>query len=887
MEALINDATFEFDNSSLTPDYDPATNSFSSTNGDGVPVRQVTEKKLPARNVRGNLAANKFDLFTGLIDGVTGEPLHGVRHYCLTGELYEGKFRNNGVRHGQGAIVKNIFLPPPREAIPELLGELAGVDSPHSNLGFQRANFFGTFWNDEPSFGTLVTDTYSYRGHFRGGRFHGLEGELIHSDGYQYKGEFQEGLFHGVGREVDPATGEYQGEYRNGMKHGMGTFKEGPPDEKDEHELHTKNETEPEPEPKATLKDGEGQQGEAFQNRDWGDFTEDDIDIDQKAQVDDFAGSLSDIETISKRYIYSGLFHCNQNQGEGSEWTPEGEFFSGQFLANRRHGHGSLKIISTGIIFEGKWRASEPVDGNGWRILYPSGDIYCGHVQNYEPQGYGIYQHSSGDVYAGDWIHGRRHGNGIHSDPNGTEFSGQWKDDKVVTRKRLEETDGTLSEIAETLRITEHKDIEQQAGDQTEEDQNGAEGNKHEKQLLFLKQAMAKSIETSLHIITSKADDASEDFESFSNSAPDTRRRIKKIRDKEPSKIKAKAELHAYANGDTYLGALDPDTFQRIGYGVYVSKATGCSYTGVFKNNKRHGFGILIHSQFGKYAGEFCEDKKHGEGTLILSDASSYHGGFSNGAFDGKGTLCERDGSVYVGEWRAGLRNGEGMETVSDGRVFKGTFKNGKREGNGTLLEKSAGKIIYRGPWRDGKFHGEGILIERKSVPSSNQINVVRWEGEFAAGKKHGYGVLSNETDNSEWKGVWSHDKPVSGKWRVKYADGGLYAGQAQVLDEHHFSGDKVVAVPEGFGTFQYPNGDVYVGNFEYGIRNGVGTCKFASGEQWEGAWTNDHLHKHGSGMLTLADGTVHQFKGKSSSVVGNFFSSGYDCEIATTNDIM
>jgi len=272
---------------------------------------------------------------------------------------------------------------------------------------------------------------------------------------------------------------------------------------------------------------------------------------------------------------------------------------------------------------------------------------------------------------------------------------------------------------------------------------------------------------------------------------------------------------------------------------------------------------------------------------LILSDASSYHGGFSNGAFDGKGTLCERDGIVYVGEWRAGLRNGEGMETVSDGRVFKGTFKNGKREGNGTLLEKSAGKIIYRGPWRDGKFHGEGILIERKSVPSSNQINVVRWEGEFAAGKKHGYGVLSNETDNSEWKGVWSHDKPVSGKWRVKYADGGLYAGQAQVLDEHHFSGDKVVAVPEGFGTFQYPNGDVYVGNFEYGIRNGVGTCKFASGEQWEGAWTNDHLHKHGSGMLTLADGTVHQFKGKSSSVVSNFFSSGYDCEIATTNDIM
>ena len=864
MEALLNDSTFDLHASSLKSDYDPSTDSFSATATNGVPVRQVFEKKLPARDAKGNMTA-RFDLFTGLVDAITGEPLHGVRRFSVTGELYEGKFRSGGVRHGTGAIVKNISLPPPREAIPELLGELAGADSRHSNLSFQRANFFGTFWNDEPSFGTLVTDSYTYRGHFRGGRFHGIDGQLINSDGYMYKGEFQEGLFHGMGREVDPMTGEYQGEYRNGMKHGIGTYKEGPPDETQEvdekGEASAYSNTVP--------SDDEAPQQGVFIDMPGGDFCDDDWIRNQErsAKLDD--GELQR-ETITKRYIYSGTYHCNLKQGEGTEWTPLGEIFSGQFLANRRHGHGSLKVVMTGIVFEGKWRAGEPVTGNGWRILYPSGDIYCGHMMNYEPHGYGIYQHASGEVYAGDWINGIRHGNGIRSDPNGTEFSGKWKDGKVVTIKHLEQTDGTLREIAETLRVTD-MDSQQQAGDVTEDEGNTTDGNKHERQLAFLKEAMAKSIETSLQIITSNADDAVEDFESFSDSAPQTGRRTRK-KDEGASKAWKKAELHVYANGDTYLGALDSETLQRTGYGVYVSKATDCSYTGVFKNNKRHGFGILIHSHFGKFAGEFFEDKKHGEGTLILSDASSYHGGFSNGAFDGKGTLCERDGTVFVGEWRAGLRHGQGMETLSDGRVYKGTFKNGKREGSGTLLEKSAGKTIYRGQWRDGKYHGEGTLIERRNVPSTNLVHIVRWEGEFAVGKKHGYGVLSHETDNSEWKGVWSHDMPVSGKWRVRYADGGIYVGQAQVLDEHLQSSDKVVAVPEGFGTFQYSNGDVYVGTFEYGIRNGFGTCKFASGEQWEGAWTNDRMDKHGSGVLTLADGTVHEFKGTKLSVVGTFF---------------
>jgi hypothetical protein len=890
MEAFVNDTTFDLSGTScIVPDYNPSTNSFvspsktSSSYSEGVPVRQVTEKKLPARNVNGRAVEGRFDLFTGLLDAITGEPLHGIRHYSITGELYEGKFRNNGIRHGSGAIVKNISLPPPRKAIPELLGDFLGAESPHSNLLFQRANFFGSYWNDEPTFGTLVTDSYTYRGHFRDGRFHGVDGELIHSDGFRYKGEFHEGLFHGVGREWDPESGEYHGEYKNGMKHGMGTFKEASPHYGNGFDDHLENVNDSRNEPSLTIEIDITSKQDRNVEKEIASTSDDDwLSNDDQLSKLESNDSASQIGELSDRYIYSGLFNCNLRQGEGTEWTATGECFSGQFLANRRHGHGTLKILTTGIVFEGKWRAGEPVEGNGWRILYPSGDIYCGHTCDYQPHGYGIHQHVSGDVYAGDWIHGRRHGNGIHADPNGTEFSGEWKNNENVSKKRLEATDGTLSEIAETLRINDEDNDKQHAGDVTEEEQGTGEVSKHDKQLAFLKKAMAKSIETSLQIITSQSETNSEEFESFTDAIPQTRMRAAKKSSERKSKPKgeAKAELHTYANGDTYLGALDPLTFQRTGYGVYVSKATGCSYTGMFKENKRHGFGILIHAQFGKFAGEFYEDKKHGEGTLILSDSSSYHGGFCDGAFDGKGTLCERDGKVYVGEWKAGLRHGEGMETMKDGKVYKGSFNGGKREGTGTLLEKSAGKTIYRGKWKDGKYQGEGILIERRHVANSNRVIVIRFEGEFSVGMKHGYGVLSNESENTEWKGIWSHDKPVSGKWRVRYSDGGLFVGHGQVLEENASIGDRVVVIPEGFGTFQYQNGDVYVGTFEYGIRHGFGTCKFATGEQWEGAWIDDRMEKCGSGVLTLADGTKHVFKGNASRKGVSLFSPAGSREI-------
>ena len=830
MEAFANDVASEFDFLGLTTNYDPTTNSFD---GGGVPVRHVTERRIPAFDAETNsFSDTKFDTFSGIIDGITGYPLHGTRIYTITGEVYEGKF-SQGKRHGDSAIVNHINLPKVAPQLPQESSELGINQHQFTNLSFRKANFFGQYANDEPVYGILVTDSFSYRGPFVNGTFSGIRGELIHSSGYTYLGEFQHGCFHGMGREIIPKKGEYQGEFRNGMKHGMGTFKEYLDGDDEKSEL-------PAEEAQETIQmKVNALFSTKIKEQDW----------------DSHDYEVAKPEAHPKRYTYSGFYHGNLRQGEGTEWTPNGEAFTGQFLADRRHGHGILK--KDDITYEGKWRAGLPIDGNGWRILFGNGDSYQGHTFHYELDGYGIYTHSNGDVYSGEWRKGQRHGNGIQSDIQGSEFSGEWKDDVQVSRKRLEATDGTLSAIAQTLRITDHA-----AAKSEEETGKASDAPKHEQQLSFLKQAMSKSIETSLRIIAQQQHIEEEIECKAFQEKPQTRRSRSKSREDR------RAELHTYANGDTYLGALDPDTLQRTGYGVYVSKCTGCTYTGQFRKNLRHGYGILIHSQFGKYAGDFVDDKKHGSGTLILSDATSYHGGFANGNFHGKGTLCERNGAVYVGEWKSGLRDGEGMETTPNGRVYKGHFLHGMREGNGTLLERTGGKIIYTGDWRDGKYHGEGSLVKRSLLNACMNELQLKFEGSFSDGQKHGYGVCT--LGEVVCKGVWSHDVPVSGKWRISYMDGSIYTGQARVVDGGAIGNNQVVAVPDGFGTMKYSNNDVFAGYFDYGIRSGDGTCLFANGDKWEGAWRNDQIDKKGNGALTLANGQVHNFSENS---MGNILS--------------
>jgi len=97
------------------------------------------------------------------------------------------------------------------------------------------------------------------------------------------------------------------------------------------------------------------------------------------------------------------------------------------------------------------------------------------------------------------------------------------------------------------------------------------------------------------------------------------------------------------------------------------------------------------------------------------------------------------------------------------------------------------------------------------------------------AGQRHGYGVLTAINPDSvvtferhdsaythskpqAWKGIWSHDVPKNGKWRIQYSNGTIYSGQATVLNNDQAL---LEVTPDGFGTMQSHKGELQVGTFQ------------------------------------------------------------------------
>ena len=129
---------------------------------------------------------------------------------------------------------------------------------------------------------------------------------------------------------------------------------------------------------------------------------------------------------------------------------------------------------------------------------------------------------------------------------------------------------------------------------------------------------------------------------------------------------------------------------------------------------------------------------------------------------------------------------------------YKGEFKDGKRHGKGVLKGFNA---RYEGDWVDGKKNGYGVQV---------YFNGDRYEGNFKDNLKEGFGLYI--TSNSKYKykqlvifqGLWKNNK--------------VNIFSQQVL----------------------PNGDIYIGEFKDGKRDGYGTYQSTNGTRYEGEWVED-----------------------------------------------
>ena len=162
----------------------------------------------------------------------------------------------------------------------------------------------------------------------------------------------------------------------------------------------------------------------------------------------------------------------------------------------------------------------------------------------------------------------------------------------------------------------------------------------------------------------------------------------------------------------------------------------------------------------------------------------------------------------------------------------------------------------YVGEYRDGKPNGKGKLYY-----SENENGLLTYEGDFADGVRHGYGILIWD-DGTRYEGNWVNND-WNGKGKIQYSNGTIYDGEWNNGEktygtEYYKSGDKYIGHFyngdfNGEGTYYYSGGDKYVGKWEDGKENGEGTYYFSGGDKYVGEWKDGK--KNGRGTLYFSKG--------------------------------
>jgi hypothetical protein len=71
-----------------------------------------------------------------------------------------------------------------------------------------------------------------------------------------------------------------------------------------------------------------------------------------------------------------------------------------------------------------------------------------------------------------------------------------------------------------------------------------------------------------------------------------------------------------------------------------------------------------------------------------------------------------------------------------------------------------------------------------------------------------------------------------------------------------------------GYGTAEFPKGDLYIGEWKEGMANGRGVLKYKNGNEYNGEWRNGKAN--GRGVLLFQDGTKYVGEWKDSVAHGN-----------------
>jgi hypothetical protein len=573
--------------------------------------------------------------FTGEVDAVTGDLIHGVLIDKQLNEHYEGPFVND-MRDGEGAIST----------------KLDG-----------SSKFVGSYSNDCFLHGTLITKDFTYTGDFGGGSFtrpifHG-RGLLARSDATVYEGDFQDHRYEGQGVLMNSTRDRYDGRFSNGRKSGLGTM---------QYQDGSKYSGDWE----LDLRHGKGAYENSNGTRTYhGEF-----------QYDHPHGNgilvVKDVEMKG-----------SWNQGrpvDGSGWTisyrEKGIVYKGDTKCGRPHGQGSLLRLAsvtspqTVLLYTGHFSCGIPTPHTDTEPLIID-DLDESVRNSAADEAMEQLMRSSSSYVDVDCNSKRRNvsdGSGDSRTVIRTEIFCPWIEgigvalasevplNCTATRMRLSRTQGEKSDVVVTL-----LDESQLLGPLT---CNGV----MDGPTTFI-DALNDSVFTGTFQQGLKHGEGVEQYcdgTVYKGAYKDGwRDGLGDLFDKDGQAI--------------YVGSWLDD--KKHGKGVCQYKSPTPypgSYTGHFKSDQRHGRGTLTTDEGTKYEGDWCHGvPQFGDWVITYPSGSVYLGSaefmdqFSPPVPMGFGSQREPDGTFFNGNFQNGERHGNGIYLAPDGETYEGRWENG------------------------------------------------------------------------------------------------------------------------------------------------------------------------------------------------------------------
>lgn len=178
---------------------------------------------------------------------------------------------------------------------------------------------------------------------------------------------------------------------------------------------------------------------------------------ENKRSSEDTDLPIEDIERVAKRSLPSPIDEAILTYNV-NKYYPNGFFYRGQILDEKRHGTGNL-YKDEQLVYSGEWKLDLP-DGKG--LFFWSNFSYEGQLQNGEFHGFGKLNYPNGKSYEGQWSQGKYHGPGVLKAQDGRSFNGNWENGNPVEEGTLTDNEGKifvgrLEKKGQFLEFFEHK----------------------------------------------------------------------------------------------------------------------------------------------------------------------------------------------------------------------------------------------------------------------------------------------------------------------------------------------------------------------------------------------------------------------------------------------